>query len=241
MQKWQININQKKLTRCTTTTTTTNYPILHISGSILSIYEVDNFGSWNNANYEMFKTKIESELEMILETNDLIESAKVYFTDMQEPNLIHRKRSDERVMIEFIGVCTVRVSEITSIEIASISNATFNVDPELYEYFDEESISNFVVSLDRPTIIQINDPSKSEISDKIGLSNFLINHIIICIETDYIQPNETELESVYTTVVEDTSKCYGSNQWTVWNSIADPAMNNGNDFELLQDHQNLFK
>ena len=241
MQKWQININQKKLTRCTTTTTTTNYPILHISGSILSIYEVDNFGSWNNANYEMFKTKIESELEMILETNDLIESAKVYFTDMQEPNLIHRKRSDERVMIEFIGVCTVRVSEITSIEIASISNATFNVDPELYEYFDEESISNFVVSLARPTIIQINDPSKSEISDKIGLSNFLINHIIICIETDYIQPNETELESVYTTVVEDTSKCYGSNQWTVWNSIADPAMNNGNDFELLQDHQNLFK
>ena len=235
MQKWQININQKKLTRCTTTTT--NYPILHISGSILSTYEVHNFGSWNNVDYEMFKTKIESELEMILETNDLIESAKVYVNDMQEPNLIHRKRSDERVMIEFIGVCTVRDPEITNMDFIE----SLNVDPDLYEYFDEKSISNFVVSLARPTIIQINDPSKSEISDKIGLFNFLINHIIICIETDYIQPNETELESVYTTVVEDTSKCYGSNQWTVWNSIADPAMNNGNDFELLQDHQNLFK
>ena len=162
---------------------------------------------------------------------------------MKETNSIHRKRSTKRAMIDFIGVCTVRVPEITNMDSiqSSISNAIFNVDPDLYESFDDESISNFVLSLARPTIIQIKDPSKSEINDIIGLFDFLINQIIVCIETNYIQPNETELESVYTTVVEDTSKCYDSNQWTIWNSIADPAMNNGNDFELLQDHQNFFK
>ena len=61
------------------------------------------------------------------------------------------------------------------------------------------------------------------------------------IETSYTQPNETELESVYTNVVEDPLKCYGSNQWTTWSSISDPGRNDGNDFELLKDHQNLFE
>ena len=60
-------------------------------------------------------------------------------------------------------------------------------------------------------------------------------------ETNYTQPNETELESVYTTAVEDPSKCYGLNQWTAWSSITNPAINNGNDFELLHDHQNLLE
>ena len=59
------------------------------------------------------------------------------------------------------------------------------------------------------------------------------------IETNYTQPSESELESIYTTVACDESKCHGWNHWTEWNSIIDAA--DGNDYEMLQDHIFLFR
>ena len=51
--------------------------------------------------------------------------------------------------------------------------------------------------------------------------------------------NETEQE-IYTNVEINLSKCYGKNQWTDWNSVDDPAINNGSDFETLSDHKRFF-
>ena len=56
------------------------------------------------------------------------------------------------------------------------------------------------------------------------------------IETKYTQPNETEIEEIFQTV-DDQSKCQGLNQWTPWNSIKNPASNNGSDYEIIQDHK----
>ena len=51
-----------------------------------------------------------------------------------------------------------------------------------------------------------------------------------------MKPNDTELVKIYTNTVNDTSKCYGWNQWTEWNSVGDPLATNGNEYETLQDH-----
>ena len=59
-------------------------------------------------------------------------------------------------------------------------------------------------------------------------------------ETTFKQPNETELEEIYTNVVLDDSKCYDSNNWTDWNSVNDPLMNDGDEFETLNDHKIMF-
>ena len=54
------------------------------------------------------------------------------------------------------------------------------------------------------------------------------------------KPTNEDFVSLYTEVVEDTSKCQSSNQWTDWNSARDPKENYGDDYETLHDHQFLF-
>ena len=61
------------------------------------------------------------------------------------------------------------------------------------------------------------------------------------IETKYEQPSEEDLESIYTQVYEDISKCQGDYHWTTWNSVSTPNENDGNDFESLEHHQLCFK
>ena len=61
-------------------------------------------------------------------------------------------------------------------------------------------------------------------------------------ETQFTEPTEKELESIYTKVVPDNSKCQGSHQWTDWKSATNPAdpIQNGDDYETLHDHQYEF-
>ena len=54
-------------------------------------------------------------------------------------------------------------------------------------------------------------------------------------------PTEAEIENIYSSAFEDNSKCTGSNQWTTWRSAINPAENNGNDYEIIDDHKRLFK
>ena len=156
------------------TTIAQNYPIVHITGSISSTHTFQNFTSLNDENYITFKNKIESELEMILESNDLIVSAKVSVTDIAQTDFNRRQQSNKRALIEFIAICTVRVAEIKQMDEikSSITTSISNADSKLYELIDEESTSNFKASFAKPTIIKIEAPSKSAISDKIGLFLF---------------------------------------------------------------------
>ena len=59
-------------------------------------------------------------------------------------------------------------------------------------------------------------------------------------ETIFKQPNKTKLEEIYKEVVLDESKCYDLNQWTDWNSVNDPMINDGDDFETLHDHKVIY-
>ena len=56
-----------------------------------------------------------------------------------------------------------------------------------------------------------------------------------------MQPNDEELDKVYTTMLEDETKCYGLNQWMPWNSVGNPSRANGNDCETLDDHRAAFQ
>ena len=69
------------------TTFSPNYPLVHITGSVSSTHQFHNFPSLNDENYIIFKNKIESELEMILESSNLILSAKVIMTNAVETDL----------------------------------------------------------------------------------------------------------------------------------------------------------
>ena len=55
------------------------------------------------------------------------------------------------------------------------------------------------------------------------------------------EPTEEDLDTIYRKVVNDKSKCHGSNQWTEWQNARYPKNNNGNDYETLHDHQILFR
>ena len=59
-------------------------------------------------------------------------------------------------------------------------------------------------------------------------------------ETTFQKPNQIELEEIYKTVALNDTKCYGLNQWTDWNSMNNPIMNDGDDFETLRDHKIMF-
>ena len=50
------------------------------------------------------------------------------------------------------------------------------------------------------------------------------------------RPTDEKIEEIFTKA--DNSTCQGSMQWTVWNSASDT--DNGNDFEILADHQQFF-
>ena len=60
-------------------------------------------------------------------------------------------------------------------------------------------------------------------------------------ENIYTEPNATELDSIYTKPVNDTSKCTHLNEWTHWNSVGNPEENKGDDYETLYDHKILFE
>ena len=152
------------------TTFSPNYPIVHITGSISSKHQFHSFASMNDENYKVFKNKIESELEMILKSSNLIVSAIVTVTNVVETDFNRPQRSNERVMVEFVAACTVRVPEIQDMDEikSSITSSISNFDPKLYELIDEESTSSLVASFAEPKIIKIKSPSESEISNKIG-------------------------------------------------------------------------
>ena len=83
------------------------------------------------------------------------------------------------------------------------------------------------------------DPGASPPLSMIEYNTLIPVHLakyLAKIETNYTQPDEKELELIYTTVVEDGSKCFSINQWTTWNSVRSPERNGGDDYETLQDH-----
>ena len=50
------------------------------------------------------------------------------------------------------------------------------------------------------------------------------------------RPKDEDITEIFTKA--DNSTCQGPMQWTVWNSASDA--DNGNDFEILADHQKFF-
>ena len=111
---------------------------------------------------------------------------------------------------------------------SNITNTIRTVDSTLFESFDEDSFleSSFELLFAEPKIIEFKPPSDNETMAKIAYM-------------ENIEKPE-DLDSLYTEIVEDKSKCQGSNQWTDWNSVRDPKENYGDDYETLHDHQLLF-
>ena len=56
-------------------------------------------------------------------------------------------------------------------------------------------------------------------------------------EQIYSQPTNAELTSILKTSDDDTTQCFGENEWTNWNSAMDA---DDDDFETLHDHILLF-
>ena len=233
---WRLNVFQNfELTASTTTSTTTptttpttttvepKVSLVHITGSIQTNQDyTENFASTKNREYINFKNITEFEIKSILETNSFVVNAV-------EPR---QKRSTGKALAEFISTCSYQVPKIEDMnEIESnITNTIRSVNSSQFESFDHDSFleSSFNLSFAEPKIIEFNPPSVEEVMAKISLME------------NMTQPDPEELESLYTEVVEDNSKCQGSNQWTGWNSARDPTVNFGDDYETLHDHQFLF-
>ena len=223
-------------TASTTPTTTTVEPkvsLVHITGSIQTNQDyTENFASTKNREYINFKNITEFEIKSILETNSFVVNAVVSVTDIV-PSLSNRqKRSTGKALAKFISTCSYQVPKIEDMNAieSNITNTIRTVNSSQFESFDDDSFleSSFNLSFAEPKIIEFKPPSVEEVMAKISLME------------NMTQPDPEELELLYTEVVEDNSKCQGSNQWTGWNSARDPTENLGDDYETLHDHQFLF-
>ena len=145
--------------------------------------------SKSSESYQNFKTEVEKEIQSLLESDPLVVEATVSMTDIKSVSVIsrRRKRSNENVVAEFVAVSSVRVVTIDNMdEIQSSFNASIqNADVNLYNLIDEESLASFKLSLERPKVINIETPSKEEITELIGInSNKLI--FIFCNVSEFV-------------------------------------------------------
>ena len=161
---WRMNIF---------TTNAPDYPLIHITGSILptQIYN-DDITDKNMSFYTNFKKVTKKEIETLLESNPLIVDAFVSELDVEKPeDSKRRKRSIKEVIVDFTAVCSVRVSESFDMDDLQfyIRSSIQNANPNLFESFDEESFSSFDLFFEKPQIIKMNHKSKDEIVKLIGM------------------------------------------------------------------------
>ena len=138
--------------------------------------------SKSSESYQNFKTEVEKEIQTLLESDPLVVEATVSMTNIKESETSkRRKRSSENAVAEFIAASSIRLAEIDDIDEiqSSISSSIQNVDVHLYNLIDEESLASFKLSFEKPTVINIETPSKEELTELIGKnSNKLI--FILC-------------------------------------------------------------
>lgn len=161
---WRMNIF---------TTTAPDYPLIHITGSILptQIYN-DDITNKNMTFYTNFKKVTKKEIETLLESNPLIVDAFVSDIDLEKPEASKSlKRSIKEVIVDFTAVCSVRVSEMFDMDDLQfyVRSSIQNSNPNLFESFDEKSFSSFNLVFEKPQIIKMKHQSKDEIAKLIGM------------------------------------------------------------------------
>ena len=208
-----------------------NVSLVHITGSIQTNQPyTENFSSKKSEDYTNFKNVTENEIESILESDSFVVNAVVSVTDIIHSFSNRQKRSTGKAIAKFISTCSYRVPKIEDMNAikSNITNTIKTVNSTLFQSFDDDSFleSSFELLFAEPKIIEFKPPSDNETIAKIA----------------YIESigKPEDLDSLYTEIVEDKSKCQGSNQWTDWNSVRDPKENYGDDYETLHDHQLLF-
>ena len=112
--------------------------------------------------YTNFKNDIESELVSILESNALVESAKVKVTDIQENARV--KRSAAELIVHFESACYVRVAEISNM--TAISTVLFE------SITNSQSFSPADFQVEEPQVIITNE-NKTRIDE--GISKSIMN------------------------------------------------------------------
>ena len=147
--------------------------------STTKVYDEDMV-SKSSQSYKNFKIDIEKEIQTLLESDRLVVEATVSMTDIEESvTLKRRKRSNQNVVAEFIAVCSVRVATVDDMDEiqSSITSLIQNANVNLYNLIDEESLASFKLSFEKLKIINIETPSKEEITELIGTNyNILINY-----------------------------------------------------------------
>ena len=130
--------------------------------------------SKSNESYQNFKTEVEKEIQTLLESDPLVVETTVSLTNIKPGSVTskRRKRSNENVIAEFVAASSVRVATMDNMdEIQSSFNASIqNADVNLYNIIDEESLASFKLSLEKPKVINIETPSKEEITELIGIN-----------------------------------------------------------------------
>ena len=176
MSTTQVNDEDMATTTTPTTTPTTAttpiYPLVHITGSMSTteLYHEDMV-SKSSESYQNFKTEVEKEIQTLLESDPLVVEATVSMTDIKKSvTKKRRKRSNENIVAEFVAASSVRVVTIDNMDEiqSSITSSIQNADVNLYNLIDEESLTSFKLSFKKPTVINIETPSKEEITELIG-------------------------------------------------------------------------
>ena len=109
--------------------------------------------------YTNFKNDIESELVSILESNALVESAKLKVTDIQDNASV--KRSAAELIVYFESACYVRVAEISNM--TAISTVLFE------SITNSQSFSQANFEVEEPQVIITNE-NKARIDEEISKS-----------------------------------------------------------------------
>lgn len=155
-------------------------PLVYLNGSIQTYQNYyAEFASKTSTKYLNFKNAIEVEMKSILESNSLIENAKVSVTKINTDNSKIRRNS-AKAAVDFVSICSVRVSTeispemLSEIEFALTANLTID-DTNSSTLLDKESISTLRISVEKPRIIEFESLTKTEISERIGLIMIFFN------------------------------------------------------------------
>ena len=150
------------------------YPLVHITGSMSTtkVYD-EGMVLKSSQSYKNFKIDFETEIQTLLESDPLVVEATVSMTDIKESvTKKRRKRSNDNVVAEFVAVSSIRLATIDNMDEiqSSINSSIQNTDVNLYNLIDEESLASVKLSFEKPKIINIETPSKEEITELIGLN-----------------------------------------------------------------------
>ena len=158
-------------------TSSSNLPLLHLKGSIQIYQNYDEeLESKTSTKYFNFKNAIQVEIKSILESSSLIENAKVSVTNINTANS-NRRRNYAQAAVDFVSICSVRVSAGISSEMMSEIVLTLKTDLTIVDtnsltFFDQKSFATLKITVEEPRIIKVESLSKTEISEKIGLIMF---------------------------------------------------------------------